>query len=82
MNDWTLHANCLGLDPEIFFPGSGDTRGMIFAKSICAGCDVRAECLEYALAADEHHGIWGGLTGRELRRLQRQRRAIHLRSAA
>ncbi|WP_407672362.1 WhiB family transcriptional regulator [Parafrankia discariae] len=31
------------------------------AKRICSGCEVRAECLEYALENDERFGIWGGL---------------------
>jgi WhiB family redox-sensing transcriptional regulator len=35
-------------------------------------CDVRAECLEYALLHDERFGIWGGLSERERRRLRRR----------
>jgi WhiB family redox-sensing transcriptional regulator len=35
------------------------------AKAICAMCDVRAECLDYALTIRELHGIWGGLTEAE-----------------
>ena len=41
------------------------------AKKICVGCEVRAECLSYALANDERFGIWGGLSERERRRLKR-----------
>ena len=41
------------------------------AKKICTGCDVRAECLSYALSNDERFGIWGGLSERERRRLKR-----------
>ena len=36
------------------------------------GCDVRAECLEYALANDERFGIWGGLSERERRKLKKR----------
>jgi WhiB family redox-sensing transcriptional regulator len=39
------------------------------AKSICAACLVRSECLEYALRIDEPLGVWGGLTGAERRQL-------------
>ena len=49
-------------------PG-GSTRE---AKKICTGCEVKAECLEYALANDERFGIWGGLSERERRRLRRR----------
>ena len=39
------------------------------AKSICAECVVRSECLDFALRVHEPHGIWGGLTEAERRRL-------------
>ena len=42
------------------------------AKRVCLSCDVRSECLEYALAHDERFGIWGGLSERERRRLKRR----------
>ena len=42
------------------------------AKRVCMSCEVRAECLEYALEHDERFGIWGGLSERERRRLKRQ----------
>ena len=41
------------------------------AKSICAACPVRQRCLEYAIAADERYGIWGGLTKDERRTVRR-----------
>jgi WhiB family redox-sensing transcriptional regulator len=68
---WQERANCLGVDPDLFFPERGaSTRE---AKSVCAGCEVRLECLEYALDNGEKFGIWGGLSERERRRLRRQR---------
>ena len=42
------------------------------AKKVCVGCEVRAECLEYALANDERFGIWGGLSERERRKLKKR----------
>ena len=48
---WQDQANCLGVDPDLFFPERGaSTRE---AKEVCRGCVVRAECLEYALANGE-----------------------------
>lgn len=68
---WQDSANCLGVDPDLFFPERGaSTRE---AKEVCKGCVVRGECLEYALANGEKFGIWGGLSERERRRLRRQR---------
>jgi WhiB family redox-sensing transcriptional regulator len=68
---WQERANCLGVDPDLFFPERGaSTRE---AKAVCAGCEVRDDCLEYALAHGEKFGIWGGLSERERRRVRRQR---------
>ena len=67
--DWQERALCAQTDPEAFFPEKGGSTRE--AKRICGGCDVRAECLEYALAQDERFGIWGGLSERERRRLRR-----------
>jgi WhiB family redox-sensing transcriptional regulator len=68
---WQDYANCLGVDPDLFFPERGvPTRE---AKAVCSGCVVREECLEYALANGEKHGIWGGTSERERRGIRRQR---------
>jgi WhiB family redox-sensing transcriptional regulator len=66
---WQERALCAETDPEAFFPEKGGSTRE--AKKICTGCEVRAECLEYALANDERFGIWGGLSERERRRLRR-----------
>lgn len=66
---WAPHAKCLQADPEAFFPEKGGSTRE--AKRICARCEVREDCLEYALASDERFGIWGGLSERERRRLKR-----------
>jgi WhiB family transcriptional regulator, redox-sensing transcriptional regulator len=68
---WRLDALCAETDPEAFFPEKGGSTRE--AKRVCTGCDVRAECLEFALANDERFGIWGGLSERERRRLRLQR---------
>ena len=54
----------------MFFPDRGQPATE--AKRICAGCEVRAECLEYALNRPEPTGIWGGATDRERRQLRRK----------
>lgn len=70
---WQSDALCSQTDPEAFFPEKGgSTRD---AKRICESCDVRNQCLEYALQNDERFGIWGGLSERERRRLKKARQA-------
>ena len=68
-DQWQERALCAQTDPEAFFPEKGGSTRE--AKRICMGCEVRDECLEYALAHDERFGIWGGLSERERRRLKR-----------
>lgn len=68
---WQSRANCMGVDPDLFFPERGaSTRE---AKEVCRGCVVRDDCLEFALANSEKFGIWGGMSERERRRVRRQR---------
>jgi WhiB family redox-sensing transcriptional regulator len=66
---WQERALCAQTDPEAFFPEKGGSTRE--AKRICMGCEVRDECLDYALAHDERFGIWGGLSERERRRIKR-----------
>lgn len=61
---------CAGLDPELFHPGRGESTGP--AKTVCRSCGVRVDCLEWALANREVHGIWGGTSERERRRVRRR----------
>jgi WhiB family transcriptional regulator, redox-sensing transcriptional regulator len=63
---------CRGADPDLFFPDRGES--LEPAKAVCAECVVRDECLEFALAAGERFGVWGGTSERERRRIRRQRR--------
>jgi len=67
---WQSDSLCAQTDPEAFFPEKGgSTRD---AKRICTSCEVKAQCLEYALQNDERFGIWGGLSERERRKLRKQ----------
>ena len=67
---WQDQALCAQTDPEAFFPEKGGSSRE--AKRVCASCDVRSDCLEYALANDERFGIWGGMSERERRRRTKQ----------
>lgn len=65
---WMAEALCAQTDPEAFFPEKGgSTRD---AKALCAECPVRVQCLAFALANDEHYGIWGGLAPKARRALK------------
>ncbi len=72
---WQSRANCMGVDPELFFPERGAATRE--AKAVCRGCVVQQECLEYAIAHGEKFGIWGGMSERERRRVRRARVLAH-----
>ena len=61
--DWREQALCAQTNPEEFFAEKGGTTKA--AKQICGGCEVRPQCLSYALEADERYGVWGGLSERD-----------------
>ena len=67
---WQADSLCAQTDPEAFFPEKGGSTRE--AKKICASCEVRSQCLEYALENDERFGIWGGLSERERRKLRKR----------
>lgn len=67
---WQERALCAQTDPEAFFPEKGGSTRE--AKRVCLSCEVRVECLDYALANDERFGIWGGLSERERRRVKKR----------
>jgi WhiB family transcriptional regulator, redox-sensing transcriptional regulator len=69
---WMAEGKCRDLPPETFFPSDGV--GVEIARRICADCPVKAPCLEYALYNRIEHGVWGGASERERRRIARQRR--------
>ena len=69
---WQDRALCAQTDPESFFPEKGGSTRE--AKRVCRSCEVRAECLQYALDHDERFGIFGGMSERERRELKRQQR--------
>ncbi|HXQ59831.1 MAG TPA: WhiB family transcriptional regulator [Acidimicrobiales bacterium] len=70
--DWMNQGKCKEMDPAVFFPSDGV--GVQVAQRICADCSVKAPCLEYALGNRIDHGVWGGASERERRRLLTRRR--------
>ena len=76
---WKQFANCLGVDPDLFFPERGASTKE--AKRVCSACVVRQDCLEYALAHHISHGVWGGSSERQRRRLQHQRQQERMKRA-
>jgi WhiB family redox-sensing transcriptional regulator len=71
--EWTKLARCAEVDPELFFPEKGDVYSPMKARLICNSCEVKVECLEYALDNNEKYGVWGGLTERSRQILRRKR---------
>ena len=47
---WQERALCAQTDPEAFFPEKGGSTRE--AKKVCLTCEVRDDCLEYALMND------------------------------
>jgi WhiB family redox-sensing transcriptional regulator len=70
--DWMAQGKCRSIAPEVFFPNDGV--GVEVARKICADCPVKEPCLEYALRYHIEHGVWGGCSERERRRIARRRR--------
>ena len=74
--DWMAAGLCRSLAPETFFPSDGI--GVDVARKICADCPVKGPCLEYAMENHIDHGVWGGTSERERRRIARRRRQMAL----
>lgn len=71
--EWMTRGLCVNVPPSTFFPSDGV--GVEAARKICQDCPVRAECLEHALVHRIDHGVWGGCSERERRRILKRRRA-------
>ncbi|MBA4860998.1 WhiB family transcriptional regulator [Streptomyces sp. PSKA54] len=68
--DWRERAECLRVDPDLFFPisNSGPTlRQIDEAKAVCRRCPVVERCLDWAVRTGQAEGIWGGTTDGERR---------------
>lgn len=78
---WRFQAKCRGRDTELWFPPRDKAKYRVIAgqaKAVCLGrdglpeCPVRVQCLLYAEAQNEQHGIWGALSHRERNALKRK----------
>jgi WhiB family redox-sensing transcriptional regulator len=69
---WSVDAPCSQADADAWFPDKGGSA--VEAKRICASCDVREQCLQWALDNKEHWGVWGGMSERERRRILAERK--------
>ncbi|MBI2704418.1 MAG: WhiB family transcriptional regulator [Actinobacteria bacterium] len=65
-------GRCRFEPPATFFPSDGV--GVEIAKRICATCPVKGLCLEYALEQRIDHGVWGGTSERQRRRILKKRK--------
>ncbi|MFG2525124.1 WhiB family transcriptional regulator [Streptomyces sp. NPDC048527] len=77
----TARAACTDADPALFFPsvqGSAYNELVENAKTLCADCAIRRECLARAIRHSETEGIWGGFTGRERRSLRDHAHRLHM----
>lgn len=67
---WAAFAVCRDRDSDAFFPLT--PQGEREAIRVCQGCPVQMDCLEFALEAKVRFGIWGGMTEKQRRTLERQ----------
>lgn len=73
--EWKARALCKEVDPELFYPeGPANTVHMMYrdAVRICAMCEVRQECYQYAYDNNERDGIWGGHYAIQIQRAKRK----------
>lgn len=66
---WTAYGACGGAAPDDLFVEGAAQRA---AREVCAGCQVRMECLIDSLDHRILFGVWGGMTERERRALLRR----------
>lgn len=73
--EWRDEAACTGQTNAMFPKNYKDITYIPYARSLCRTCPVKTECLEYALEfpAADMHGVWAGLTPRQLAAEQRKR---------
>jgi WhiB family redox-sensing transcriptional regulator len=80
--NWRAAGACLSADPDLFFPiavGTAADDQVSQALRVCGDCQVRRQCLDFAMQTGEASGIWGGTTPEERIRARRarNRRPVH-----
>lgn len=79
MSDWRHEAACRDEDPELFFPvgNSGPALDQAAeAKSVCHGCTVASDCLDWALGTGQAAGVWGGMSEDDRRTFKRRAKSM------
>lgn len=76
VDEWKQYARCRGVTHMMFPAGHKDITYISPAREICAACPVTEQCLDYALSfpAGDMHGVWAGMTPRQLAAEQRRRK--------
>jgi WhiB family redox-sensing transcriptional regulator len=69
---WQTRGECNGVPQSVMFPERGESHKR--ALSYCAVCEVRTQCLDYAMDNNIKHGVWGGKSERQRRAIRRNRR--------
>lgn len=59
MNDWRARAACVGMPANFWFPEKNQNANQ--GRRVCAGCPVRQDCYDAAVANGERFGVWGGV---------------------
>lgn len=75
VEDWREKAACLEYDPELWWPigTTGPAVSQIqLAVTVCSRCEVRSDCLAYALDNSITEGVWGGLSEEDRRSHKRR----------
>lgn len=73
--EWRKRAACREMEPDLFFPVGTTGPALVQieeSKRICSICEVRRECLEFALTTNQESGVWGG-TSEEERKILRKK---------
>lgn len=73
-------ALCSQADPDAWFPEKGMPTAP--AKRVCFQCPIRERCLDVALTNGEDHGIFGGLSVNERRKLRQDAATTETEAAA
>lgn len=80
--DWQDKSACKGVSHEIFFPDNPGGQESVYNQAIrfCEACEVRKECLEFALSFEQgkrdRYGVFGGMTPRQRWVLDKQEVSI------
>jgi WhiB family redox-sensing transcriptional regulator len=79
--DWRDDAYCIDMPSHIFYGKTEDSMTaaeIAYAKTVCARCPVRRDCLIYALKNQEPYGVWGGFATFERRTALKRNNGEHI----